>query len=155
MRELAAWIEAQKLPEGHYERKRALDELNAVMAKSRAQEAEFSKKTEFSVIYLDGAAVLVSNICNMLHTSPPKKIICNAKIQPGAVAEYRFDDQSIYLACRQPFKIVYLLHELAHHVAYIEGVRGANAHGEGFLWVEALLFEAALVQLNGCTSAGV
>jgi len=132
-------------------RRAAEEEVDREYSASRKLEYAFTKKWKGPKWVNDNAeATRVSNrLCEALGVRPLKGVVKGSfkGIMRHAEAFYR--QREIHVRGSGPtdgggMLLVTLLHELAHHVCYMEGMHRGGAHGEDFLTVEQLLFDLVL-----------
>ena len=138
------WVEAKKLPLGHYDRTKAAHLLDLEYRASSENERLLMKKFKLpsNIKSLQEAANLSGFVCKQLGVKPIKKIrISTIEVEIG-VAHYNGEKKEI--VCK-PFSwcsVSIILHETAHHVIQVEK-NMSGVHHKDFLWVEELLFEVA------------
>ncbi len=112
----------------------------------RKQEAVFHKrwkKRPHSIESLSEAKKLCNAICDALGVYHIKEVTTEGfeglmRHAGGFYSTRRIHVRTNYV------NLITLLHELAHHVCYMERMFKGGAHGEDFLMIEQLIFDLVL-----------
>lgn len=143
------YLRSRALPEGHVERtaaeKKYRASLDAEYGASRIQESRwlrnsFWRRHQFLVSYSQSANIS-QILCDSLRVKPLKNLWFESdEVKDTTIAHYNSTARAIHFKWRlTATQVVTLVHELAHHVCYMEKL--PLNHGHDFLWVEKMLFE--------------
>lgn len=148
-------VEAEKtLPLGHIGIKQARNNVKQEYQACREHEKALfkqwlpKKKQRKNVEYVSWtqAEWIAKDVCHILGIRQVQLI---RESMPGAAGFYR-SPKTIAFCCiyDQRIALMDLVHELAHHVVYCEGMkRRPSPHGENFMWCEFIIVEA-LKEMN-------
>jgi hypothetical protein len=139
--------QAQKLPLGHIERKKAQEAVEEVYGPCQKIESKWAKRLsrKHILFFVDprNALSICLQLCEMTGTKPLKKIIFNSQdVSSCAGAHYDFLEKEIHLKWNF-CSLTTLIHELTHHI------ERRDVHGELFQWTENYLFSLLYTMLTG------
>jgi hypothetical protein len=138
--------EASKLPLGHYEKKKAEEDVIKEYFLCHKKEVEiarfFKKKRGWFDNKVQEAANFCGFLCEEIGSKKIKTLVINSdKVPLFSGGCYNTWTREIYFP--DGYLPIYLLiHETSHHIQHIERIEG-SIHGEEFVEIEQMLFEIA------------